>query len=434
MDSGQIRRSKTLFKRAQKVLVGGVNSPVRAFKSVGGTPRFVSRGRGSKIWDADGNRYIDYCLSWGPLILGHARPEMIRAAQKAAALGTSFGIPTEKEIELAELIRQAFPGIQKLRLTNSGTEAVMTALRLARAATRRDFIVKFSGAYHGHTDSLLVQAGSGLTTLGSPDSAGVPRAFAETTLSLPYNNVLSTEKAFQKWGNKIAAVIVEPVAGNMGVVCPEKGFLESLRKLTKKYGALLIFDEVITGFRFGFCGAQKIFGITPDLTCLGKIAGGGFPLAALGGSREIMDLLAPEGPVYQGGTLSGNPVAVSAALATLKLLKKENPYPALRQNTQKLVDGFKEEFSRSRISACINSFGSMWTIFFAEGPIRDYDSAKKCDTQKYARFFHSLLNEGVYFPPAQFEACFLSLAHTKEDISRTLRAVARVAWTNCKYN
>ncbi len=425
MDSRKVKRSESLFKRAQKVLVGGVNSPVRAFKSVGGIPRFVIRGRGSKIWDVDGNRCIDYCLSWGPLILGHARPEIVRAAQKAAALGTSFGIPTEKEIELAELIREAFPNVQKLRLTNSGTEAVMTALRLARAVTRRDMIVKFSGAYHGHSDSLLVQAGSGLTTLGRPDSAGVPKVFAETTLSIPYNDVLVAQKTFQKWGNKIAAVIVEPVAGNMGVVCPEKYFLESLRKLTKQYGGLLIFDEVITGFRFGFCGAQKIFGITPDLTCLGKIAGGGFPLAALGGRREIMDYLAPEGPVYQGGTLSGNPVAVSAAIAVLKLLKKENPYPALRQNARKLADGLREEFSRAKVSACVNFFESMGTVFFANGPVRDYDSAKKCDTKKYARFFHSLLDAGVYFPPAQFEACFLSSAHTREDISKTLKAASK---------
>ncbi len=425
MAQRKIEKSRRLFKRAQKVLVGGVNSPVRAFKSVGGFPSFVVRGRGSKIWDADGNPYIDYCLSWGPLILGHARPEIVSAAKKAAALGTSYGIPTEAEIHLAELICGAFPSIQKIRLTNSGTEAVMTALRLARAFTKRDLIVKFSGAYHGHADNLLVQAGSGLTTLGSPDSAGVPKAFAETTLSLPYGDAASLQEAFQKWGTKIAAVIVEPVAGNMGTVVPEKKFLEALRNLTKKRGALLIFDEVITGFRFGFYGAQKIFGITPDLTCLGKIAGGGFPLAALGGRRDVMDYLSPLGPVYQGGTLSGNPVAVAAAIAALRLLKKENPYPALHEKTEKLVAGIKTEANLSRVSVSVNSFGPMFTVFFTDGPVYDYASAKKSDVKKYARFFHSLLNAGIYFPPAQFEACFLSSAHSDRDIEKTLAAVRR---------
>ncbi len=417
--------SRRLFNRAQKVLVGGVNSPVRAFKSVGGVPRFISRAKGSKIWDVDGNKYIDYCLSWGPLILGHARKEVLNAAALALERGSTFGLPTETEIELAEVLKKAIPSLELVRLTSSGTEAVMSALRLARAATGRDLIVKFTGAYHGHADSLLVEAGSGLTSLGRPDSFGVPKSFAQTTLSLPSNNILAVKEAFKKWGPKIAAVIVEPVSGNMGTVLPEKGFLESLRDLTKKYGALLIFDEVITGFRFGFCGAQKIFRIEPDLTCLGKIAGGGFPLAAFGGKKEIMELLAPLGPVYQGGTLSGNPVAASAALKLLALLKKENPYPDLNRKTLRLVEGIRQEARNARVSVQVNSFGPMLTVFFSEHPVRDYFSAKKSDTKKYAAFFHALLDEGIYFPPSQFEACFLSSAHSDSDIDQTLSAIGR---------
>ncbi len=425
MAQRKIEKSRRLFKRAQKVLVGGVNSPVRAFKSVGGVPRFLSRAQGSKIWDVDGNEYIDYCLSWGPLILGHARKEVLNAAALALKQGSTFGIPTETEIELAEVLKKAIPSLERLRLTSSGTEAVMSALRLARAATGRDFIVKFTGAYHGHADSLLVQAGSGLTSLGRPDSLGVPKSFAQTTLSLPYNNIPAVKEAFKKWGGKIAAVIVEPVSGNMGTVVPEKGFLESLRDLTQKHGALLIFDEVITGFRFGFCGAQKLFGISPDLTCLGKIAGGGFPLAAFGGKKGVMNLLAPLGPVYQGGTLSGNPVAARAALELLSLLKKENPYPDLNRKTDELVAGICQEARKAGVSVQVNSFGPMFTVFFSQQPVRDYSSAKKSDAKKYAAFFHALLDEGVYFPPSQFEACFLSSAHSDSDIRKTLAAVGR---------
>ena len=425
MAQRKIEKSRSLFKRAQKVLVGGVNSPVRAFKSVGGVPRFISKAQGSKIWDVDGNEDIDYCLSWGPLILGHARKEVLNAAALALKQGSTFGLPTETEIELAEVLRKAIPSLERLRLTSSGTEAVMSALRLARAATGRDLIVKFTGAYHGHADSLLVQAGSGLASLGRPDSFGVPKSFAQTTLSLPYSHIPAVKEAFKKWGPKIAAVIVEPVSGNMGTVVPEKGFLESLRGLTKKHGALLIFDEVITGFRFGFCGAQKIFGISPDLTCLGKIAGGGFPLAAFGGKQEIMNLLAPLGPVYQGGTLSGNPVATRAALELLSLLKKENPYPDLNRKTIRLVEGIRQEARKAGVSVQVNSFGPMFTVFFSKQPVRDYSSAKKSDAKRYAVFFHALLDEGVYFPPSQFEACFLSSAHSDSDISQTLAAVSR---------
>lgn len=418
--------SRRLFKRAQKILVGGVNSPVRAFKSVGGIPRFIARAQGSKIWDADGNKYIDYCLSWGPLILGHARKEVLDAAALALKHGSTFGIPTEAEIQLAELLRKAIPSLERVRLTSSGTEAVMSALRVSRAFTKRDLIVKFSGAYHGHVDSLLVAAGSGLTTFGRPDSAGVPKSWAQTTMIFPYNDIVAARRAFEKFGRKIAAVIVEPVAGNMGVVCPENGFLQSLRDLTKKSGALLIFDEVITGFRFGFCGAQKIFKITPDLTCVGKIAGGGFPLAAFGGRREIMDLLAPLGPVYQGGTLSGNPVAVKSALTLLSLLKKENSYREMSMRTKALVEGLRFEARRAGIPIQINSMGPMFTVFFSGVPVRDYLSAKKADVKRYQKFFHGLLSEGIYFPPSQFEACFLSSAHTDGDISKTLAACHRV--------
>jgi glutamate-1-semialdehyde 2,1-aminomutase len=426
MAQRKIENSRRLFKRAQKILVGGVNSPVRAFHSVGGIPRFIAKARGSKIWDVDGNKYIDYCLSWGPLILGHARREIIAAAAKALKQGSTFGIPTEAEIQLSEVLRKAIPSLERVRLTNSGTESVMSALRLARAFTKRDLIVKFAGAYHGHVDSLLVEAGSGLMTFGRPDSAGVPHAWAQTTISLPYNDVLAVQRAFEKWGRKIAAVIVEPVAGNMGVVCPESGFLQTLRSLTHKNGSILIFDEVITGFRFGFCGAQKIYKIKPDITCVGKIAGGGFPLAAFGGRREIMDLLAPMGPVYQGGTLSGNPVAVSAALSLLSLLRQENPYQKMSERTQELARGLRFEARRAGISVEINSIGPMFTIFFSDTPVRDYSSAKKADVKRYSRFFHGLLSRGIYFPPSQFEACFLSSAHTDLDIEKTVAAARQI--------
>lgn len=399
---------------------------MRAFKSVGGVPRFAAFGRGSKIFDADGNGYIDYCLSWGPLILGHARGEISAAIGRALKNGSSFGAPTESEIKLAELLKGAVPSLERVRLTNSGTEAVMSALRLSRAYTKRELIVKFAGAYHGHVDSLLVEAGSGLAALSSPDSAGVPNAFAKTTLVVPYNNAQALSRVFEKWGDKIAALIVEPVAGNMGVVPPKPGFLKTLRSLTQKHGSLLIFDEVITGFRFGFCGVQKIYGIKPDLTCLGKIIGGGFPLAAFGGRRRVMELLAPLGPVYQAGTLSGNPIAVQAALSLLSLLKKENPYPGMFQKTKNLVEGLGQEARRLGIPVQINFEGAMWTLFFSDSPVFDYSSAKKSDVKSYRKFFHGLLKEGIYLPPSQFEACFLSSAHSDMDIAKTIRAARRV--------
>jgi glutamate-1-semialdehyde 2,1-aminomutase len=420
-----VGKSETLFKRAQKVLVGGVNSPVRAFKSVGGTPRFAASGSGPFLVDADGKRYVDYCMSWGPLIFGHARKEIVKAAQNALSMGSTFGAATEGEIELAEDIRGAFPSMQLVRLTSSGTEAVMSALRVARAFTKRELVIKFSGCYHGHADSLLVQAGSGATTLGTPDSAGVPPRWAETTLSLPYNDLKAVEKAFQKHKGKIAAVIVEPFVGNMGVVLPENGFLEGLRELTAKNKSLLIFDEVITGFRVAYGGAQQLLGIKPDLTCLGKIVGGGLPLAAYGGRKEIMSLIAPLGPVYQAGTLSGNPVAVAAGRACLKLLREEDPYPRLAQLADYLLRGLSEEFARARVPVQLHSVGSMFTAFFCDTPIGDYASAMKADRKAYAKFFRTMLAGGVYLPPAQFEAAFVSFAHKAAELDKTIAAARK---------
>ena len=420
-----MNKTEKLFSRACRVLVGGVNSPVRAFRAVGGTPVFAAQGRGSRLTDAGGKRYIDYCLSWGPLILGHAHPAVTRAAVLAAARGATFGMPTEGEVLLAEEIRRAFPSMERVRLTSSGTEAVMSALRLARAATGRDVIVKFSGCYHGHSDSLLVAAGSGALTLGRPDSAGVPKAWARMTLVLPYNDVRAVETAFRRAGRAIAAVIVEPVVGNMGVVLPAPGFLETLRRLTARHGALLVFDEVITGFRVALGGAQERYKIRPDLTCLGKIVGGGFPIGAYGGRRELMERVAPLGPVYQAGTLSGNPVAVAAGLACLKELRRRRPYAALERLTRRLADGIAESARQAGVPARVQAAASMFTVFFTPDPVTDYASAKRADTKRYARFFHSLLEQGVYFPPAQFEAAFLSTAHTGADIDRTLEAVRR---------
>ncbi len=418
-------RSQKLFSRAQKVLVGGVNSPVRAFRAVGGAPRFAVEGSGCRLVDADGRAYIDYCLSWGPLILGHARPEIAAAAAKALRRGSTFGAATEAEVELAEELRRAIPSLERVRLTSSGTEAVMSALRVARAATSRDLIVKFSGCYHGHVDSLLVQAGSGATTLGVPDSAGVPAAWARTTLTLPYNDLEAARRTFSKLGGKIAAVIVEPFVGNMGVVLPRPGFLEGLRALTKRHKALLIFDEVITGFRLCYGGAQNALGITPDLTTLGKIVGGGLPLAAYGGRREIMELVAPLGPVYQAGTLSGNPVAVAAGLECLRLLRRDRPYRGLNEATTRLVAGLLGAARAAKVPVRVNSAGSMFTVFFCDSPVFDYASAKKADAKRYARFFNAMLREGVYFPPAQFEAAFLSAAHRPKDVDRTILAARR---------
>ena len=397
------KNSEKLFLRAQEVLAGGVNSPVRAFKAVGGAPLFIESARGAEVTDADGNRYIDFVGSWGPMILGHGHPKVVAAIKSQSGKGTSFGAPTEPEIEMAEMVRSAFPGIVKVRFVSSGTEAAMTALRLARAHTGRDKIVKFSGCYHGHSDALLVKAGSGAATLGIPDSAGVTRGVSEDTLVLPYNDIAAAETLFEDMGESIAAVIVEPVAANMGLVMPEAGFLEGLRDLTSRHGSVLIFDEVITGFRLAFGGAQTVFGITPDLTCLGKIIGGGLPVGAVGGRVDLMDLLAPLGPVYQAGTLSGNPLAMAAGLATLKELKKTRPYPALKKRTEKLVAG---------LPARVSQMGSLFTIFFD-------------DPRRYAGFFHALLEEGVYFPPSQFEACFVSTAHSETLLGKARRAVIR---------
>src|SRR3989338_1748877 len=420
-----MNRSRSIFKRACRVLVGGVNSPVRAFKSVGGSPVFMRGGAGAYLKDVDGRRYIDYCLSWGPLILGHARREIMAAAERALRRGSTFGAATEAEMLLAERLKSALPSMELVRLTSSGTEAVMSAMRVARAFTRRKLVVKFSGCYHGHVDSLLVQAGSGATTLGIADSAGVPAAWANTTITLPYNDSEAVRRAFQKWGSRIAAVIVEPVAGNMGVVLPQNGFLRFLRKITTRHKALLIFDEVITGFRLCYGGAQTLFKIKPDLSCLGKIIGGGLPLAAYGGRRQIMEMIAPLGQVYQAGTLSGNPVAVAAGLECLRLLKEENPYPQLARSTEELLQGISFQAERAATPLRIHSLGSMFTLFFCAAPISDYQSAKRADTKAYAKFFQALLKAGVYFPPAQFEAAFLSSAHTGRDIKKTIKAAGK---------
>jgi glutamate-1-semialdehyde 2,1-aminomutase len=409
-------KSESLFARALKSIPGGVNSPVRAFRSVGGTPLFIVRGQGSHIWDADGNDYIDYVGSWGPLLLGHCHPEIVAAVQEALAGGTSFGAPTKREIELAEAIIDAVPSIEMVRLVNSGTEATMSAIRLARGFTGRDLTVKFEGCYHGHADSLLVKAGSGVATLGLPDAAGVPRSFAATTIALPYNSVEAVERAFEEHKGSIASVIVEPVAGNMGCVPPAPGFLETLRKITAHDGALLIFDEVMTGFRVAYGGAQQLYGIRPDLTTLGKVIGGGLPIGAYGGRADIMAQIAPSGPVYQAGTLSGNPLAVSAGLAMLRHLKAHpETYPQLEERAASLVAGVPAGLT-------VNRVGSMFTLFFAEGPVTDFDSAKRSDTKRFAEYFRFMLERGIYLAPSQFEAAFVSAAHTGEDIARTVAA------------
>jgi len=417
--------SRRLFKRAQKVLVGGVNSPVRAFRAVGGTPVFMLRASGAWIKDADGKSYLDFCHSWGPLILGHARREVIAAAQRALRRGSTFGAATQGEVELAEAIKQAVPSMELVRLTSSGTEAGMSAVRVARAFTGREMVIKFAGCYHGHVDSLLVAAGSGATTLGIPDSAGVPAAWAKTTITVPYNDPQAVAAAFRKWRGRIAAVIVEPVAANMGVVLPQPGFLAALRELTERHGALLIFDEVITGFRLCYGGYQKLCKIRPDLTVLGKIVGGGLPLAAYGGRQDVMRLIAPVGPVYQAGTLSGNPVAVAAGRETLRLLKALQPYPTLADRTKSLVEDIRREALCLGVPVTVNRAGSMFTVFFTGAPVTDYASAMRADAGRYGRFFQALLERGVYFPPAQWEAAFLSTAHTRQDLGRASKAISQ---------
>lgn len=421
--------SQRLQKRAESMIPGGVNSPVRAFRSVGGDAPFIVRGEGSRIFDADGNEYIDYVGSWGPLILGHAAPTVVNAVIEAARKGTSFGASTPTEADLAELVLSAFPHVQKVRFVSSGTEATMSAIRLARAYTKRKYIVKFEGCYHGHADALLVKAGSGIATLGIPGSAGVPEEFTQFTLALPYNDVDALEQAFKKFKHQIACVIVEPVVGNMGCVPPARGYLEALRAITQRDRALLIFDEVMTGFRLAFGGAQELFSITPDLSTMGKIIGGGLPVGAYGGPNEIMDLVAPLGPVYQAGTLSGNPLAMAAGVAALSYLRehKEKIYPLLDKLSGQLVAGVAAAANDAGVAISYNRVGSMFTWFFTPGPVTDWNSAAKCDTEAFGRFFRSMLDGGVYLPPSQFEAAFLGAAHTEEDIRQTI-ATAKQAF------
>lgn len=419
----KLNNSKRLYKIAERLMPGGVNSPVRSFKAVDGTPVFISSAKGPWIYDEDGNKYIDYIASWGPLILGHAHNDVVRAVKKAAENGTSYGAPCVDEINLASLIVKPFPSIDMLRMTSSGTEATMSAVRLSRAYTKRDFIIKFEGCYHGHADYLLVKAGSGATTFGTPSSPGVPKGFTNNTLLARYNDIRSVERLFSKYENQIACVLIEPVAANMGVVQPKNGFLEGLRKLAQDSGTLLIFDEVITGFRLGLGGAQKTYNIKPDLTCLGKIIGGGFPVGAYGGRKEIMNMIAPIGPVYHAGTLSGNPVAMAAGVATINKLREKGTYKRLNELTQSLIEGLHRILKKLGIKAQINSVGSMFTIFFTDREVFDYESALTSDTKMYSRFFKNLLSAGIMFPPSQFEAVFVSLAHTEREIDITLRAV-----------
>ncbi len=418
-------KSQDLFRKALRLMPGGVNSPVRAFRAVGGDPIFVACGKGSRITDVDGHVYIDYVMSWGPLILGHSHPEVVKAVARALETGTSFGACTAGEVELAEKIQEAFPSMERVRLVSSGTEATLSALRVARAATGREKILKFEGCYHGHSDSLLVKAGSGVATLGLPDSPGVPRALAELTITVPYNDSAALEEAFRRHRGDLAAVIVEPVAGNMGVVLPRPGFLENLRRLTAEQGTALIFDEVITGFRVAYGGAQQLYSIRPDLTTLGKIIGGGLPVGAYGGKAELMDLVAPVGSVYQAGTLSGNPLAVAAGLKTLEVLRRPGTDERLEALAAQLVQGLAAAAKRAGVPLTLNRLGSMFTPFFTADPVSDYASAKKADTARFGRFFRSLLDQGVYFPPSQFEAALVSTAHDQNDVELTLQAAAK---------
>jgi glutamate-1-semialdehyde 2,1-aminomutase len=427
----RVEASRKLQKRAEQVIPGGVNSPVRAFGSVGGDPPFIVRGQGSHLWDADENKYIDYVGSWGPLILGHAAPGIPEAISAAAKHGTSFGASTAAEADLAEIVISAFPHVEKVRFVSSGTEATMSAIRLARAYTNRKYIVKFEGCYHGHADALLVKAGSGVATLGIPGSAGVPEEFTQLTLALPFNDVDAVEAAFKKFPQQIACVIVEPVVGNMGCVPPNPMYLDALREITDRDKCVLIFDEVMTGFRLAFGGAQERYGILPDLTTFGKIIGGGLPVGAYGGPVEIMNMVAPLGPVYQAGTLSGNPLAMAAGIATLRYLRsnKSTVYTGLELRAAELTEGVLAAAKDAGVPLCCNRVGSMFTWFFTEGPVTDWTSAAKCDTKAFARFFHAMLDRGVYLPPSQFEAAFLSTAHTEKDIHHTI-AAAKQAFAN----
>jgi glutamate-1-semialdehyde 2,1-aminomutase len=421
-------RSEELFERARHAIPGGVDSPVRAFGAVGGTPPFIASGSGAYVTDVDGNRYVDFVQSWGANLFGHACPEIVEAAIAAARRGTSFGAPTELEVELADRLVEALPSVEMVRLVSSGTEAAMSAIRLARGFTGRDVILKFEGCYHGHSDALLAKgAGSGVATLGIPGSPGVTEGAAKDTMTVPYNDLAAARAAFAERGDEFAAVIVEPVAANMGVVPPEPGFLEGLRELCIEHGSLLIFDEVITGFRLAYRGAQGLFSVTPGLTVLGKVMGGGFPCAAFGGRRDVMERLAPIGPVYQAGTLSGNPVAVAAGLAALELARDRNPYPQLAKNAEELAAGLKESFDRAGIDASLNRAESMFSVFFTAGPVRNFVNASAADHARYARFFHHMLGRGVYLPPSGYEMWTLSTAHGPEEIERTLGAASSFA-------
>ena len=424
MTSRKTEQSRRLQQRAESLIPGGVNSPVRAFRSVGGDPPFIVRGKGSHIWDADENEYIDYIGSWGPLILGHAEPNVLDAIVGAACNGTSFGASTPSEADLAELVLAAFPNMQKVRFVSSGTEATMSAIRLARAYTKRKYIIKFEGCYHGHADCLLVKAGSGVATLGIPGSAGVPEEFTQFTLALPFNNLSVVEHAFQKFKHQIACVIVEPVVGNMGCVPAADDYLVGLRMLTERERSVLIFDEVMTGFRVAFGGAQELYNIRPDLTTLGKIIGGGLPVGAYGGSKEIMDLVAPLGPMYQAGTLSGNPLAMAAGCAMIRQLRdrKAEIYPRLDKLSGELVQGVATAARDAGVEISHNRVGSMFTWFFTTGPVTNWDSASKSDTEAFGRFFRSMLDSGVYLPPSQYEAAFLGATHTEDDIQKTIAA------------
>ncbi|HEV8525156.1 MAG TPA: glutamate-1-semialdehyde 2,1-aminomutase [Terriglobales bacterium] len=418
--------SRELQQRAEKVIPGGVNSPVRAFRAVGGDPPFIVRGKGSRLWDADGNQYIDYVGSWGPLILGHAHPDVVAAIARANEQGSSFGASTPAEAELAEAVIEAFPSIEKLRFVNSGTEATMSAIRLARAATGRRYIVKFEGCYHGHNDALLVKAGSGVATLGIPGSAGVPEEFVQFTLALPYNDVNAVDAAFKKFKREIACVIVEPVVGNMGCVPPVAQFLDGLRYLTSRDDTLLIFDEVMTGFRVAFGGAQELYGTRPDLTTLGKIIGGGLPVGAYGGPADFMDQVAPLGPVYQAGTLSGNPLAMAAGLATVRHLHDHHEiYGQLERRAAMLVEMVRDAAHEAGVALTVNRVGSMFTLFFTSEPVTDWNSAAKSDTAAFGKVHRAMLEDGIYLPPSQFEAAFLSAAHTEEDVGLTVEAARK---------
>ncbi|GBC62038.1 glutamate-1-semialdehyde-2,1-aminomutase [Desulfonema ishimotonii] len=421
-----ISNSLKLFEETQAVIPGGVNSPVRACKSVGCTPLFIERAQGSRIYDMDGNEFIDYVGSWGPMILGHRHPEVIKLVEFVLSQGTSYGAPTVLELRLAELIVEAVPSVEMVRMVNSGTEATMSAIRLARGYTGRDAIVKFDGCYHGHADTLLVEAGSGVATLGIPGSPGVPNAFVEKTISLPYNDIGAVKAFMDRQGDEIACIIVEPVAGNMGCVPPEPGFLETLREETEKHGTVLIFDEVMTGFRVAHGGAQALYGITPDLTCLAKIIGGGLPVGAYGGRRDIMEKVAPQGPVYQAGTLSGNPLAMAAGVATLKQLKEPGFYEKLAEKAKRLAVGLQGAAVVNGVSATFTQVGSMMGMFFTDRPVRNFEDAKTADLTLFSNYYRAMLERGFYLAPSQFESLFVSAAHTEEDIDETVRAAAVV--------